>query len=72
MKASYIMELNKYKLGEHYACSCVIKCRVWTMKGNANIHSIENLLKDEQGLSMGEMLTVNFVNLEYLLYIGFD
>jgi 3-hydroxyacyl-CoA dehydrogenase len=42
------------------------------MKGNANIHSIENLLKDEQGLSMGEMLTVNFVNLEYLLYIGFD
>jgi hypothetical protein len=28
MKASYIMEFNKYKLGEHYDFSCVIKCRV--------------------------------------------
>jgi hypothetical protein len=28
------------------------------MKGNAD--TIENLLEDEQGLSMGEMLTGNF------------
>jgi hypothetical protein len=28
MKASHIMEFNKYKLGEHYAFSCVIKCNV--------------------------------------------
>jgi hypothetical protein len=58
MKASYIMEFNKYKLGERYAFSCVVKCMVWTMKGNAD--TIENLLEDEQGLSMGEMLTGNF------------
>jgi hypothetical protein len=36
MKASYIME---FKLGEHYAFSCVIKCRVLTGKGNVDIHS---------------------------------
>jgi uncharacterized protein (DUF2164 family) len=28
MKARYIMEFNKNKLGEHYAFSCVIKCMV--------------------------------------------
>jgi hypothetical protein len=35
MKASYIME---FILGEHYAFSCVIKCRVLTVKGNVDIH----------------------------------
>jgi hypothetical protein len=37
---------------------------VWSSAGyeqwKAMLISIENLLKDEQGLSMGEMLTVNF------------
>jgi hypothetical protein len=38
--------------------------RVWSSAGfeqwRATQISIEGLLKDEQGLSMGEMLTVNF------------
>jgi hypothetical protein len=34
--------------------------------------SEDHLLEDKQGLSMGEMLTVNFRQPEYLLYIGFD
>jgi hypothetical protein len=37
---------------------------VWSSAGyeqwKAMLISIENLLEDEQGLSMGEMLTVNF------------
>jgi hypothetical protein len=36
--------------------------------------SIENLLEDEQGLSMGEMLTVNFrqPSYEFTYYVGID
>jgi hypothetical protein len=42
---------------------------------NATLISLlskDYLLEDEQGLRIGEMLTVNFINLEYLLYISFD
>jgi hypothetical protein len=39
-------------------------CRVWSSAGfkywKATLISIEGLLENEQGLSMGEMLTVNF------------
>jgi hypothetical protein len=36
--------------------------------------SIENLLEDEQGLSMGEMLTVNFrqPSYEFTFNVGID
>jgi hypothetical protein len=36
--------------------------------------SIENLLEDEQGLSMGEMLTVNFCqpSYEFTFNVGID
>jgi hypothetical protein len=70
MKASYIMELTNINL------ESIMLSHVWSSAGSeqwkAMLISIENLLEDEQGLSMGEMLTVNSVNLEYLLYIGFD
>jgi hypothetical protein len=42
------------------------------MKGNADIH--ENLVEDEQGLSMGEMLTVTFQqpSYEFTFNVGID
>jgi hypothetical protein len=49
---------------------------VWSSAGyeqwKAMLISIVNLLEDEQGLSMGGCWWWISVNLEYLLYIGFD
>jgi hypothetical protein len=51
---------------------------VWSTAGyeqwKAMLISIENLLEDEQGLSMGEMLTVNFrqPSYEFTFNVGID
>jgi hypothetical protein len=51
---------------------------VWSSPGyeqwKAMLISIENLLEDEQGLSMGEMLTVNFrqPSYEFTFNVGID
>ena len=52
--------------------------RVWSSVGyeqwKATLISIEGLLEDEQGLSMGEMLTVNFrqPSHEFTFGVGID
>jgi hypothetical protein len=55
MKARYIMELN---------LESIMLSHVWSSAGyeqwKAMLISIEILPEDEQGLSMGEMLTLNF------------
>jgi hypothetical protein len=51
---------------------------VWSSAGyeqwKAMMISIENLLEDEQGLSLGEMLTVNFrePSYEFTFTVGTD
>ena len=52
---------------EHCVFSCMIKCRDWTPKGNTDFF-IKDLLEDEQGLSMGEMLAL----LKYPFYPLFN
>jgi hypothetical protein len=53
-------------------------CRVWSSAGyeqwKATLISIEGLLEDEQGLSMGELLTVNFhqPSYEFTFNVGID
>jgi hypothetical protein len=58
MKASYIMDLTNINL------ESIMLSHVWSSAGyeqwKAMLISIENLLEDDQGLSMGDMLTVNF------------
>jgi hypothetical protein len=52
--------MNDYVLGQHWKATLIY------------LLSEDYLLQDKQGLSMGEIWRWIFVNLEYLLCIGFD
>jgi hypothetical protein len=70
MKASYygtLTNINLESIMLSHVCSSA-GYEQW----KAMLISIENLLEDEQGLSMGGCWRWIFVNLEYLLHIGFD
>jgi hypothetical protein len=72
IKVSTLWNFNEYKFREHYVFSCMIKCRIWTLKGNADIH--RRLTRGRARFKHGWMLAVDFRQPSHMFtfYVGIN